>query len=130
MSILLESLFHHRGWVSITLKLKGADICRKIAIYGSPGIATSRNCTNFLKIGFVVARNGFYSYYIHQGNKSQKERKIVRKKLSFMHTKRFKFFFKNGCNSVWVQFTISRVVFLYIHIYKYEKVQLKEILLD
>ena len=39
-------------------------------------------CTHFLKIGF-------YSYYIHQGNKSDKERKIERKKKSFMHTNRF-----------------------------------------
>jgi len=45
---------------------------------------------------------GFYSYYIHQGNKSDKERKIVRKKLSFMHTKRFNTFFKR-----WVQFHVG-----------------------
>ena len=56
---------------------------------GSLGIAPTRNCTHFLKIGFVVARGGFYSNYIHQGNKSDKERKIGRKKLSFMHRKRF-----------------------------------------
>ena len=36
-------------------------------------------CTNFLRIDFSVARGGFYSYYIHQGNKSDKDRKIVRK---------------------------------------------------
>ena len=30
-------------------------------------------------IGFVVARGGFYSYCIHQGSKSDKERKSVRK---------------------------------------------------
>ena len=71
---------------------------------GSPGIAHTQNCTQFLKIGFVVARDGFYSYNIHQGNKSDKERKIVRKKVCFMHTKRFNAFFKKmgaipcGCN--------------------------------
>ena len=37
---------------------------------------------------------GHYFYYIHQGNKSDKERKIVRKKLSFMNTKRFYTFLK------------------------------------
>ena len=37
---------------------------------------------------------GFYSYYIHKGNESDKERKIVRNKLSFMHTKKFNKIFK------------------------------------
>ena len=32
----------------------------------------------FLKITFVVAGGEFYSNYIHQGNKSDKQRKIVR----------------------------------------------------
>ena len=36
-----------------------------------------------LKIGFLVAGGGFYFYYIHQGNKSDKERKIVRQKVKF-----------------------------------------------
>ena len=45
---------------------------------GSLGIATTRNCTHFPKIRFVVAGGGFHSYHIHQGNKSDKERKIVR----------------------------------------------------
>ena len=49
-------------------------------ISGSLGIAPTRNCTHFLKIGFVDAGGGFYFYYIHQGNKSDKDRKIVRKK--------------------------------------------------
>ena len=44
-------------------------------------ISPTRNCTNFLIIGFVVAGGGFYSYYIHhQGNKSDKEMKIINKK--------------------------------------------------
>ena len=63
-------------------------------------------CTHFLKIGFVVARGGFYSFYIQQGNKLYKERQIVRKKLSFMNTKRLNTFFKKGCNSMWVQFHV------------------------
>ena len=46
------------------------------------------------KIGFVVAGGGFYSYHIHQGNKSDKERKIVRKKFSFINANRFNTFFK------------------------------------
>ena len=58
-------------------------------IGGSLGIAATRNYAHIPKIGFVVAGGGFYSYYIHQRNISDKERKIVRKKLSFIHTKRF-----------------------------------------
>ena len=61
---------------------------------------------HFLKIGFVVAGDGVYSYHIYQGNKSDKERKNVRKKLSFMHEKDLIFFLRDGCNSVWVQFHV------------------------
>jgi hypothetical protein len=43
-------------------------------------MASTQDCTHFHKIGFMVAGGGFYSYYIHQGNKLDKERKIVRKK--------------------------------------------------
>ena len=68
------------------------------------GIAPTRNCTNFLNFGFVVARGGFYSHYIHKGNKSDKESKIVRKKINFMHTKRFNTFFKR-----WVQFRVGAI---------------------
>ena len=67
----------------------------------SLGITSSRNCTHFLKIGFAVARGGLYFYYIHQGNKSDKERKIARKKLSFKLTKRLNKSFK-----IWVQFHV------------------------
>ena len=56
----------------------------------------------FFKNGFVVAWGGFYFYYIPQGNKSVKERKIVRKKLSFMHTRRLNILFK-----IWVQFLVG-----------------------
>ena len=33
----------------------------------------------FLKIGFVVDLDMFYSYYIHQENKSDKEKRIAKK---------------------------------------------------
>ena len=59
---------------------------------------------HYINRKIVVAGGGFYSYYIHQGNKSDKERKIVRKKLSFMHTKRFNTFFKR-----WVQFRVGAI---------------------
>ena len=45
-------------------------------LWGSLSIAPKRNCTHFFKIGFVVAGCGFYFYYIQQGNKSDKERKL------------------------------------------------------
>ena len=61
---------------------------------GSNVIAPTQDCTHILKIGFVVARRWLYSYYIHQGNKSDKESEIVRKKLRFMHTKRFNTLFE------------------------------------
>ena len=47
---------------------------------GSLGIEPTWNGTHFHKIRFVFAGGGFYFNYIHQGNKSDKERKIVRKK--------------------------------------------------
>ena len=64
----------------------------------------TRNCTHFLKIGFLIAGGGFYSYCIQQGNKLDKEIKIERKMLSFMHTKRLNTLSKMGaipclCNS-------------------------------
>ena len=73
-------------------------------------------CTHFLKIGFVVAGGGFYSYYNHQGNKLDKERKIFRIKLSFtfMHTKRFNTFFKR-----WVQFRVVQ-----FHVYPFHLINL------
>ena len=78
---------------------------------GSLGIAPTRNCTHFLKIWFVVAGGGFYSYYyIHKGNKQDNERFFF-KKLSFMQTKRFNTFFKR-----WVQFRVGAISRVY-HIY-------------
>ena len=58
----------------------------------------------------MVAGGGFNFYYIHQGNKSDKERKIVKKRLSFMHTKRFDTFFKR-----WVQFRVGLIARLPIN---------------
>ena len=58
-----------------------------------------------VKIGSCFPRGAsFYSYHIHQRNKSDKERKIVRKKLRFMHTKRINTFRKR-----WVQFHVYRL---------------------
>ena len=72
--------------------------------YDSLGIAPTQNCTYFIKIGFVVDGVGLNSYFIHQWNKSDNERKIVRKKLSFMHSKRFNTFSKR-----WVQFRVGAI---------------------
>ena len=58
----------------------------------------------FLKLDSWSQRASFYSYYIHHRNKSDIERKIVRKKLSFMHTKTFDTFFKR-----WVQFRLGAI---------------------
>ena len=69
-----------------------------IDIIVSLGIAPTWNCTHFLKIEFMIAGGGFYSYYI----RTDKERKIVRKKLGFMRTKRFNTFLKT-----WVQFRVG-----------------------
>ena len=57
--------------------------------------------STFLKLDSWSSGAGFYSYYIHQGNKSNKEMETVRKKLYYMHTKRFNTFFKR-----WVQFHV------------------------
>ena len=46
---------------------------------GSHDIHPLRDWTHFLKIGFMVAGGEFNSYCIHQGNKSDKEMKIVKK---------------------------------------------------
>ena len=78
--------------------------CTYKTFVGSLDIAPTRNFTYFLKIGFVVAGGGFYSYCINQGNKSDNERKTLRKKLSFMHTKRFNVFFKTR-----VQFQVYHI---------------------
>ena len=62
-------------------------------------------CTHFLKIEFVVFSGGFYYYYNHLWNRLDKERKIIRKKLSLMYTIRSNTFFEKigaisyECNS-------------------------------
>ena len=57
---------------------------------GSLGIAPTLNCTHFPKIGFVVAGGGvLFIFYAKGINQLDNKRKNVRKKLSFMHTKRF-----------------------------------------
>ena len=76
------------------------DVC--LYLFRFIGIAPTRNYTHFLKIGFAVAEGGFNSYYIQQGNKSDKERKIVKK--SLIHTKRFNTFFKR-----WLQFRVGAI---------------------
>ena len=67
-------------------------------LVGSLGIAPT-----FIKIGFVVDGGGFYSYYMQQGNKLDNEKKIVRKKLCFMHTKSLTHFFN------WVQSRLGTI---------------------
>ena len=72
--------------------------------YGSLGIASTRNCITHFH--WICGRRGRVLFY--QGNKSDKERKIVRKKLNFMHTKRFnKFFLLMSAIPVWVQFHVN-----------------------
>ena len=56
-------------------------------------------CTHFLKIGFVVAGGGFYSYFIHQGNRSY--RKVNCK---FYAYKRFITFL-----TIWVQSRVGAI---------------------
>ena len=87
-----------------TFLIYGKGLLLDIRIDGSLGIAPTLDCTHFLKIGFVIAGGGLYSYHIHQGNKSDRGRKIVRKKLSFTHTKILKTFFKG-----WVQFRVDAI---------------------
>ena len=38
---------------------------------------------HFLKIVFVVTEGGFYSCYIHQGNKSDKKKENCKKQFKF-----------------------------------------------
>ena len=72
---------------------------------GSLVIARTRNCTLFLKIGFVVARGVFYSYNIHKGDKSDKKGKLYEKNLVLcICTKWFNLSFKR-----WVQFRVGAI---------------------
>ena len=67
---------------------------------GSHGIEPTRDCTHFLKIGFVFAKGAFYSYCNLKCIKLDKERKNVRKKISFIHTKKH-------LTKIWVQYLIG-----------------------
>ena len=66
---------------------------------GSHGIEPKRDWTHFLKIGFVIAGGGFYSYYNLQYIKLYKKKKTV---LCIQET--FNAVFKMGSISFWVQF--------------------------
>ena len=59
-----------------------------IIFKGSHGIEPKRDRTHFLKIGFVVAWGGCYSYYKLQCIKLDKENRIQEKKNSFIRTKK------------------------------------------
>ena len=43
---------------------------------------------HFLKIGFVIDGGGFYSYYNLKCIKLDKQKRILEKKIIFMHTKK------------------------------------------
>ena len=60
----------------------------RFVILGSHGIEPIRDLTHFLKIGFVVAGGGFYSYHNLVCIKLDKEKRILEKKNSFMHIKK------------------------------------------
>ena len=85
----------------------GADFIFRGAESRPKGIrfTPTRNCTLFPNIGFVVAGGGFYSYYIHQGNKSDKERSFFKENSQILCIQKdLIHFLKDGCNYLWVQF--------------------------
>ena len=86
-----------------------------VKMHGSLGIAPTRNCT-FLNLDSWSPGAGFYFYTIHQRNKSDKERKIVRRKISFMLAKRFNTFLKR-----WVLFRVGEIPRLPVWISGYLK---------
>ena len=65
-------------------------------------------------LNWIRSRRGrvLFLLYTPQGNKSDKERKIVRKKLSFMHTTRSNTLFKK-----WVQFRVGAIPSLPVLMY-------------
>ena len=71
--------------------------------------------TSFLKLD-SWSWGRVYCYYMHQGNEIDKEMKIVRKKLSFMPTKRCNTFLKYGCDPVWVQFHVNPYFYHQMHL--------------
>ena len=56
---------------------------------GSLGIAPTRNCTHFLKNGFVVAGAVFIPIISKKGINQIKKENCKKHKISFMHTKGF-----------------------------------------
>ena len=74
-------------------------------------IAPTRDCTHFLKIRFVVAGGGFYSYYNHQCIKLDKEKtySIVKKVKFYSIQKDLTRFLKMGWIPCWVEFHGYRI---------------------
>ena len=60
--VLLPSIF---TYISYLYQVQNLPQFRLTQDFGSRGIAPTQNCTHFLKIGFVIAGVGCYSYYIH-----------------------------------------------------------------
>ena len=58
----------------------------------------------YLKIGFVVAGGGFYSYYNFQCIKLDKEKRILEKKQFYAYKKYLTQFLKMGSIPFWFQF--------------------------
>ena len=75
-------------------------------LIGSLSIEPIRNCFNFLRIAFVIAGGKFYFYYIHQGKRSDKERKIVKKNQVLCVQKDIINCLKDDWHSMWVQFYV------------------------
>ena len=72
--------------------------------HGSHGIVPKRDWTHFLKIGFMVAGGGFYSYYNLEGIKLDKGKKIKKKNQFYAYKKHLTQFLKMDSIPVWVQF--------------------------
>ena len=68
----------------------------------------------FLKLDSWSPVGRVYFYCIHKGNISDKERKIVRKQLFFMHNKIFNIFSK-----IWMQFRVGGIPRLPLYIPTY-----------
>ena len=109
VNLVRNRLFSNLFWLSLICKpiLMFRNTCVWVhLVFQPPGIAPT-----FLKLDSwsPLARGGFYSYYIHQRNISDKERKIVWKKLSFKHTKRF-----NTFSLKWVQSRVGAIPLTHI----------------
>ena len=60
----------------------------------------------FFKFDSWSPEAGFISIISTKGINQIKKGKLYKKNFSFMHTKRFNTLFKDGFNSVWVQFNV------------------------